>query len=145
MAQLLRETHIAYRFVVRLDRDPIGVFTECDLPVLEWETEEVPIGGTNTHVAILPGRRKAGRLTLKHGIGKGELVDWYCKALENKFVPRIVTVELLDVLGKGVVTWTMQDCYPVKWSGPQLKTDSNAVAIQSIEFVCGLIKVEFSS
>jgi phage tail-like protein len=143
MTQLLSETHVAFRYIVEVDNKRIGVFTECELPTIEWETEPIPVGGLNTHVLILPGRRKAAHFSLKHGIGKGQLVEWYRKALENKFEPRPVTIALQDTTGRTVATWIMYDAYPTKWTGPQLKSDSNAVAIQAIEFACGLVNVEF--
>jgi phage tail-like protein len=144
ITQLLAESHVAFRYVVEVDKKRIGVFTECELPTIEWETEEVQEGGLNTHVHILPGRRKAARFTLKQGIGKSQLVDWYRKALENQFVMHPVTIALQDITGKIVATWVMNDAYPIKWTGPQLKADSNAIAIQSIEFACGRVSVDFS-
>jgi phage tail-like protein len=143
ITQLINESHVAFRYVVEVNKKRIGVFTECELPTIEWETEEVQEGGLNTHVHILPGRRKAARFTLKHGIGKGLLVDWYRKALENHFVRQPVTVALQDVQGNVVATWVMNDAYPIKWTGPQLKADANAIAIQAIEFACGDVSVDF--
>lgn len=143
ITQLLNESHVAFRYVVEVGGERIGVFTECELPTIEWETEEVQEGGLNTHVHILPGRRKAARFTLKHGIGKGRLVEWYRKALENQFEARKITVALHDVTNKVVATWVMNDAYPIKWTGPQLKADANAIAIQSIEFACGRVSVDF--
>ena len=31
--------------------------------------------------------------------------------------------------------WSLAGCFPVKWQGPDLKTDSNAVAIETLELV----------
>jgi phage tail-like protein len=143
LTQLLAESHVAFRYVIEVDNKRSGVFTECELPAIEWETEEVQEGGLNTHAHLLPGRRKAARFTLKHGIGKGELVNWYKQALEGKFIRRLVTIALQDSAGKPVATWAMYDAYPVKWTGPQLKADANAIAIQSIEFACGRVSVDF--
>jgi phage tail-like protein len=143
ITQLVNESHVAFRYVVEVNKNRVGVFTECELPTIEWETEEVREGGLNTHVHILPGQRKAARFTLKHGIGKGMLVEWYRKALENQFVALPVTVALHNVTGNVVATWVMNDAYPIKWTGPQLKADASAIAIQSIEFACGRVSVDF--
>lgn len=145
MTQLLAESHVAFRYVVEVDNKRVGVFTECELPTIEWETEEVREGGLNTHVHLLPGQRKAARFSLKQGIGNGPLIEWYRKALENQFVARKVTVALQDVEGNMVATWVMNDAYPIKWTGPQLKSDANTIAIQSIEFACGRVSVDFRS
>jgi hypothetical protein len=35
----------------------------------------------------------------------------------------------------------IEQAYPVKWTGPTLKTDDNTVAIQTIELACGEITI----
>ncbi len=32
-------------------------------------------------------------------------------------------------------SWTFQKAYPIKWTGPVLKADSNTIAFESIELV----------
>ena len=71
----------AFRFVVSVDGEAIGAFTECALPTVEWETEEIKEGGLNTFVHQLPGRRKANKITLKNGVGVAQdLVNWYIQS-----------------------------------------------------------------
>ncbi len=140
--QLLAQTHVAFRYIVEIGNTRMAAFTECTLPTIEWETEEVKEGGLNTYVHLLPGQRKAARVTLKHGIAKGVLADWYIATLGEKFIPKKITITLLDVAGNHVAAWIMNDAYPVRWTAPQLKSDSNAIAIQSIEFACGLVEFE---
>jgi phage tail-like protein len=53
-----------------------------------------------------------------------------------------VTIILLDSLSNPVITWHMESAYPVKWEGPQLRSDSNAIAIQTLDLACGEITVE---
>lgn len=135
--KLLAQSHVAFRYVVEIDNTKMAAFTECTLPTIEWEIEEVKEGGLNTFVHQLPGRRKASRLTLKHGVGKGLLLDWYIKALSEEFSAKNITITLLNFAGKDVASWVINNAYPIKWTGPQLKSDSNAIAIQSLEFACG--------
>ena len=71
------EVSPTFRFVVDVAGDRQAVFTECTLPVIEWEVEEVKEGGVNTYVQQLPGRRKPARISLKNGVGKSELLKWY--------------------------------------------------------------------
>lgn len=61
---MITHTHAAFRFVVDVGDKRQGVFTECTLPTVEWEVEEVK-EGLNSYVHQLPGRRKAARITLK--------------------------------------------------------------------------------
>ncbi len=140
--QLIAQTHVAFRYLVEIEKKRQGAFTECTLPTLEWELEEVKEGGLNTHVHQLPGRRKAARLTLKHGIARGELVDWYIQTLSEKFIPKEITVTLLDGASKPVASWTLHDAIPIKWVGPSLRSDANTIAIQTLEFAGGQVDFE---
>lgn len=143
--QLVAQTHVAFRYLVEIDNTRMGAFTECTLPTIEWELEEVKEGGLNTHVHQLPGRRKAARLTLKHGIVKGQLTDWYIQTLTEKFIPKKITVTLLDGATQPVASWIMHDAIPVKWVGPQLRSDANTIAIQTLDFVGGQVDFEVAA
>ena len=133
----------AFRFVVTENGHPLGVFTECTLPTIEWELEEVKEGGRNDFVHQLPGRRKTARLTLKNGVGKTTLSEWFWQMVEGTVARKTLTIELLNAKdkrsGDPVMRITIMGAYPIKWSGPQLKSDDNSIAIQTIEFACGQI------
>lgn len=132
----------AFRFVVSVDGEAIGAFTECALPSVEWETEEVKEGGLNTFVHQLPGRRKASKITLKNGVGIAQsLVEWYIHTLAEEFSRRQVTIELLNARLETMMTWDVANAVPTKWTGPQLKAGDNTIAIQELELACGEIHV----
>ena len=134
-------TNAAFRFVVDVDGEAQGAFTECTLPVVEWEVDEVKEGGLNTFSHQLPGRRKKASVTLKNGVGSSALVDWYVDVMSEQFQRKHVTITLLDSQLETVLTWHIADALPVKWTGPQLKTSDNSVAIQSLELSCGEVTV----
>lgn len=144
LADLLSHSEItpAFRFVVTIDGIAVGAFTECTLPNIEWDVEEIKEGGLNTYIHQLPGRRKSAKVTLKNGIGVGkQLLNWYARSLNEKFVRHKVTITLLNSLLIPIITLDIQDAYPVRWTGPQLKTDQNTIAIQTLELACGEIVV----
>jgi len=141
----LDQTHAAFRYVILINNEPMGAFTECTLPVFEWEMEEIKEGGLNFYVHQLPSRRKAARLTLKNGVGKSAVFDWFL-AIANADTPpekmrRTVSINLKDILGKDVCTWTLLNAFPLKWTGPQLQSGSSTIAIQTLEFVCGEVTI----
>jgi phage tail-like protein len=139
---MLLNLNAAFRFVVAIDNVPVGAFTECTLPVLEWDVEEVKEGGLNTYVHQLPGRRKSAKITLKNGIGVTNLLlAWYTQSLHESISRRRVTISLLNSLHIPVMIWNIEQAWPVKWTGPQLKTDENTVAIQTFELTCGEITI----
>lgn len=137
--ELLSQFHAAFRYVVAIEQDRLAAFTECTLPTIEWDIEPIKEGGLNTYVHQLPGRRKPARLVLKNGIGKSLLHKWYTDIMNESFSRRDITITLLDLHIIPVATWVMHGAYPIKWTGPQLKSDGTAVAIQTVEFACAAV------
>lgn len=142
--QLRNSIHAAFRFVVEIAGVRVGAFTECTLPTIEWDVQEVKEGGLNTFVHALPGMRKRATLTLKNGIGNDDLLRWCTETMSEQFSRKAITVTLLNVRHEPFLNWHIDGAYPVKWTAPQLKTSENTVAIQSIELACGEIRVEAS-
>lgn len=139
---LLTQLNAAFRFVVTVKNVPMAAFTECTLPIIDWETEELKEGGFNTAIHQLPGRRKSARLILKNGVGRDELWLWCTQIMNQQFERRPITITLLDSLLAPIAIWSITEAYPIKWSGPQLRADTSAAAIQTIEFACGEILIE---
>jgi phage tail-like protein len=136
-------TTASFRFVVHVDGMPAGAFTECTLPSIEWEMEEIKEGGFNTSVHRVPGRRKAATVTLKNGIGTvKELLEWCIDAMNESYKRRNVTITMHNSELKTIVTWHLEGALPTRWSGPELKTDNSAVAMQTLELTCGTVSVE---
>ncbi len=134
-----------FRFIVSIAGISQGVFTECTLPTIEWETEEVKEGGLNTYIHQLPGRRRGTKLVLKNGVGSSHLMHWYRESMNELLHRRNITIVLLNSKHKLTVPmmiWNIQDAYPTKWAGPQLNTSQNSIAIQTLEFACGHVTME---
>lgn len=140
------DPHATFRFSVEVDQFQLAVFDECNLPSLEVEVLEQQEGGYNQGVHLLPGRIKAGRLTLKRGVFKSsEMLSWYQAVLDKSkrtdAVKRNVTVKMLDIKGEPVMTLEFIRTFPVKWTGPTFKADENAIAIESLELAFGEVTV----
>ena len=142
--QMRQQTNASFRFVIDVDDERQAAFTECTLPNIEWDAEELKEGGLNTYSHQLPGRRKATKVSLKNGIGKSGLLNWYIEAISKTVSRKKLTITLLNSLQESVVVWNIENAYPIKWSGPQLKTDGNTLAIQTLEFICGDVTVKLS-
>ena len=138
---LRKTTNPAFRFIVEIAGAKLGAFTECSVPVIEWEIEQIKEGGLNTFTHQLPGRRKGGKITLKNGVGSSTLFDWYRKTMSETFERKKITVSLLDYKMETIISWDLDGAYPCKWTGPQLKSSENSVAIQSLELACGEVTV----
>ena len=130
------EAHPAFRFVVQIEGVTEAVFTECTLPSLEVEVEEEKEGGFNDGTHLLPGRVKKGTVVLKRGLTTSSaLLGWYTAVMQSQVqeCQRQVSIILYDSLGDQVMRWDFSGAYPHKWSGPALKSDSNAIAIETLE------------
>lgn len=138
-----------FRFSVELDGRRIGAFTECTLPSIEWDVEQIREGGQNNFVHQLPKGRKAGKLTLKRGLGSSLIImQWYLNCLRGQFDRKDVTINLMGFLN-GInytaFSWTAVGAYPTKWSGPQLQSSGKAVAVETLELACNEIIVAYDS
>jgi phage tail-like protein len=132
----------SFRFVVSFDGEAVGAFTECALPSIEWETEEIKEGGLNAYIHQLPGRRKAAKVTLKNGVGIArKLDDWYVDILNGTLARRKVSIELLNLKHDKMMTSDIEGAYPSKLLVPSLKAEENTFAIQELELTCGEISI----
>ncbi len=137
-------SNASFRFLVDIGGKTQAAFTECVLPTIELETEELKEGGENTQTALLLGKRKAARITLKHGVGSSDLLTWYLEILSEKFKRRPMTIKMLNAKRTPVMIWDVNNAIPIKWSGPQITSDGNSIAIQTLELACGKITVKFA-
>jgi phage tail-like protein len=138
------DPHASFRFAVFIDGIPSAVFTECTLPDVSWKADEVQEGGLNTYVHQLPGRRQVAKVTLKNGVSLDGLIEWYMQCMMEVFGPRFrknVTITLFNSMHIPVMVWNIENAFPLKWTGPQLKTGENAVAVQTLELACSAVTV----
>jgi phage tail-like protein len=129
---------------VEINNEAMAAFTECTLPTLEIEVQEQKEGGLNDYTHVLPVRRKSGRVVLKRGLtARHEFMKWYKDVLEGRIQPATSTLSIVmyDSRGNELSRWNFEKVLPVKWTGPTLKSDQGAVAIETLE----LIVHDFSS
>jgi len=82
------------------------------------------------------GLAKSGPVTLKRGKCEGDTTfeDLYRAGYADPNASRHdITVSLLNEQREPVASWTIRRCLAVKITAPDLKSDANEVAIESIE------------
>lgn len=125
-----------FKFGLEIEGIISGWFTECSGLSMEREVLEHKEGGLNEYVHKLPGRNKYSNITLKRGVADDELWDWYQKGLHDGKVERHnISIILYNDDRTKAKRWNLREAYPVKWTGPNFKVDSNEVAIESLEIV----------
>ena len=131
------DPYTAFNFFVEIGGLIVGGFTEVSGLQVETAVEDYQEGGQNGYVHKLPGpARYPSNLVLKRGLTDIETFwRWHQDVIAGKISRRNGTVYLLDRLGVPAMWWNFKEAYPVKWSGPDLKSDSPAVAVETIELV----------
>ncbi|HET6420516.1 MAG TPA: phage tail protein [Geobacteraceae bacterium] len=134
------DPYLNFNFLVEIEGLLVGGFTDVTGLQAEIETHEYREGGLNDYIHRLAGPvRYPSSLALKHGLTDSTVLwEWHRDVRSGIIERRNVTIILCDTTGLPSASWTLEKAYPVKWSGPDLKADSNTVAVESVELVhCG--------
>ena len=134
-------------FLVEIENTFAGAFSDCTGLVIETELQAYKEGGNNEFTHQFASGTKYTNLTLRHGL---TLIDglwlWHQDVVQGKIERRNGTIYLLDKFKGPVLWWDFKGAYPVKWTGPDLKADSAAVAFESVELTHrGLSRPKFAA
>jgi len=133
-AQRQTELVPGFGFAVEIGGTIAGWFTECSGLAIEREVKEYAEGGVNDFVHKLPGRIKRSNITLKHGLAGNELWAWFQKgAIDGLIERQNISVVLYNADLSEAKRWDIADVYPIKWSGPNFKSDNNEVLVETLE------------
>lgn len=125
-----------FNFVVNFNNGHEVSFQEVS--GLEAETQVIEYRDSNSpqySTIKMPGIQKFGNVTLKRGVFNNDNTfwNWYSQVKMNTIQRQTVVIKLLDQNGGTVITWTLNNAWPTKISSTDLKSDSNEVAIDTIE------------
>ncbi len=130
------DPYTGFNFLVEVEGLVVGGFSEVRGLEAEVEVHDYREGGVNDYVHKLRGPvRYPSNLVLKRGFADDTLWSWFREAATGKVKRRNGSVSLLDARGQTVMRWEFEKACPVKWSGPELRADSNTVAAESLELV----------
>jgi len=113
-------------------------FQEVSGLEIEAEPLEYRHGNSKVFSKInMPGMVKNNKVTMKKGVfvKDNAFWDWYNKIKMNTIERQNVVIKLLDEGGSPTMTWTLNNAWPTKISSTDLKSESNEVAIESIEIM----------
>ncbi len=124
-----------FHFRVEWAGNNVG-FQEVTGLSLETQFIEYRAGNDNTFITQkIPGLKKNSNITLKKGLFHHDNAfwDWFQDVQTNPERRETVTISLLDEEGNPVFVWTIVNAFPVKVSAPDLKSDANEIAVETIE------------
>ena len=134
-----------FYFEVRFDdgaaipfQEVSGLDTEAQ--ALEYRTGNAPVFSK----VKLPGVQKSGNVTLKKGVFRRDnrFWGWYSEIKMNTIKRKNVTISLLDEGGKPTMVWHLQNAFPTKITGTDLKAEGNEIAVETIELAHEGIRIE---
>ena len=112
-------------------------FTEVTGLVMEREKIEYRHSDSKDFNKIaMPGLVKNNNITLKRGKFEADFdYNTWLEAVANDRVNgrRDVIIRLLNEKHAPVAAWSAARCFPVKVTAPDLKSDANEIAVESIE------------
>jgi phage tail-like protein len=136
-----------FYFSVQLGDDKDVTFQEVS--GLESETKAIEYRHGNSPIFApmkMPGLARVGNVTMKKGIfaKDAKFFTWYSEIKMNTIKRRTVIINLLDETGSPKVTWTLNNAWPTKISGTDLKSEGNEVAIETIELAFETLQIKAS-
>ncbi len=126
-----------FHFLVEWGGTRIG-FTEITGLTMETEVIEYREGNSPEYSKVkMPGLRKFGNITMKRGTfaGDNDYYKWFNTVKLNTIERRDITISLLNENHEPVVVWKVKSAWPIKIQSPDLKSDANESAIESMEVV----------
>lgn len=139
-----------FHFEVEIDGEVVS-FQE--VTGLESQTEVIEYRHGDAEVfspTKMAGLVKTSNLVCKKGVFHDDemSLEWWKAITEEKAYytqdDRMdIVVTLLDEQGEAVMSANLTNCFPIKYSFTDLKSDANEVSIESIEFAYEEIDFEF--
>ena len=102
----------------------------------EVQVIEYRAGNSSVYSPIkMPGLAKYGNVTMKRGVfvKDNTFTDWMNQISMNTIARRTVLIMLLDENQAPTMQWQLLNAWPTKIVSTDMKSDSNEVAIESIE------------
>lgn len=116
---------------------------------LETESQVIEYRAGNSAIFSpikMPGLQKVGNVTMKKGIFVTDdaLWTWFSSIAMNTITRSTIVVNLLDETGAPRMIWTLNNAFPSKLTGTDMKSDGNEVAVESIEVAYETLKVSIA-
>ncbi len=124
-----------FHFLVEWGGTRVG-FTEVTGLTIENEVIEYREGNSPEYNKVkMPGLHKYSNITLKRGTfaKDNSFFTWLNTVKLNTIERRDLIISLLNENHEPVVTYKVKNAWPVKIQAPDLKSDANEVAVETIE------------
>lgn len=127
-------------FLVEVDGEDIGWFTEVSGLEVSVSMETYREGGVNGFVHQLPGRMTWPNLVLKRGITNDDnLLEWFHRTTGEGFATKgsvtrtSAAITIVNSSGERLRSWNLEDAVPVRWTGPTFARDATSAPSEELE------------
>jgi phage tail-like protein len=133
-----KEAHVPVSFTLKISgAESTGIFREATGFDSESEVAEIrrSLPNGRTDIIKAAGNTKWGDIELKRGVDRDKsLWNWRKLVIAGKLddARKNCTITMLDFAGQPVVTYSIINAWPKKYTGAGLKADSNEVAVEGI-------------
>lgn len=106
---------------------------ETETKVIEYRHGDSPV----FYPIKMPGLGRVGNVTLRKGVFVSDMTfwNWYNQIKLNTIARATVVVNLLDQTGAPKYVWTLNNAWPTKLTGTDMKSEGNEVAVEALEIV----------
>jgi phage tail-like protein len=124
-----------FHFQVKWDSNVMSFQEVFGLDVEAQPMEYRSGDGKEFSTIKMPGIQKTGNVTMRNGVFKTDnrFWDWFNQIKMNTIKRVPVTISLLDEAGSATMVWTLANAWPTRITGTDMRSDSNEVAVESIE------------
>jgi phage tail-like protein len=135
------------RFKVTIGNRSLGSWGACNQLAVQFENKAIQVGAVYDHEVYLPIRLKYPAIVLRRAINPqdskalqewlAEVADKWMHDANGSEMGETATITLYDATGTdgGIMTWTLRNVYPSKWSGPELDAMTAGIAMESLELI----------
>ena len=132
-----RDPLVGFHYAIEVQGVVTGYFTECSGIGSEHEIIEHKIVDEKGRESIqkIPGRLKWQDVTLKRGITNNmDIWDWREQVVQGKVddARRNGSIVMFNQALDEVARWNFENAWPLKVSGPSVKSDSNEFGIEEL-------------
>lgn len=126
-----------FRFEVDLGTELKGVAFQ-EVSGMDKEVQIIEYRHSNSTLFStikMPGIAKYGNITMKRGVfvNDNNFWKWMDEIKMNTIKRRTVLIKLLDENGAVTMQWQLNNAWPTKITGTDLKSDANEVAVDTLE------------
>jgi phage tail-like protein len=124
---------IVHRFIVEVDGVDLGSFTSCQGLQATYGLDTLQEGGSLGPSAQLLKSITYSDITLQRPLDSNSagIAAWFTD-FGTSWQPTTASITALDPSGASVCEWHLQGVVPKQWSGPQLASDQNAAAKETL-------------